>query len=357
MNSKLGQANGTESGGFMVFLLLVTIILALVVWPFISALLWSMLAAIMFQPLYQRILARWPTHPSRAALGTLAIIIIAVVVPAILIGSAVLRQSIELYSSMSEGELDWPGLFSSFHNALPAQLQQMLDNSDYAEFSAVQQGVEQFAQESVGFIAQQAVAIGGSALAFVLSLGIGMYVVYFLLRDGKSIGSSIRNAMPLPRAVAQRLSDKFTLIIRATIKGSVVVGLVQGALGAATFWAVGVPSAILFGVLMAIFSLLPALGPAIVWAPVALYLLATGAVWQAVVVGVSGVALIGMADNVLRPILVGRDTGIPDWMILVTTLGGIASLGLSGIVLGPLAAGLFLAGWAIYTEQRDGVAG
>lgn len=357
MKSKLGQANGTESGGFLVFLLLVTIILALVVWPFISALLWSMLAAIMFQPLYQRILARWPTHPSRAALGTLAIIIIAVVVPAILIGSAVLRQSIELYSSMSEGELDWPGLFSSFHNALPAQLQKMLENSDYAEFSAVQQGVEQFAQESVGFIAQQAVAIGGSALAFVLSLGIGMYVVYFLLRDGKSIGSSIRNAMPLPRAVAQRLSDKFTLIIRATIKGSVVVGLVQGALGAATFWAVGVPSAILFGVLMAIFSLLPALGPAIVWAPVALYLLATGAVWQAVVVGVSGVALIGMADNVLRPILVGRDTGIPDWMILVTTLGGIASLGLSGIVLGPLAAGLFLAGWAIYTEQRDGVAG
>ncbi len=167
MESKSEQANGTENGGFLVFLLLVTIILALVVWPFVSALLWSMLAAIMFQPLYQRILARWPTHPSRAALGTLAIIVIAVVVPAILIGSAVLRQSIALYSSMSDGELDWPGLFGSFHNALPAQLQQMLDNSEYAEFSAVQQGVEQFAQESVGFIAQQAVAIGGSALAFV----------------------------------------------------------------------------------------------------------------------------------------------------------------------------------------------
>ncbi|WP_336987403.1 AI-2E family transporter [Altererythrobacter aquiaggeris] len=353
MTSTPDGATNTERAGFLVFLLLVTIILVMVIWPFVSALLWAMLAAIMFQPLYQRILAKWPRYPGRAALGTLVIIVIAVVVPAIIIGSAVVRQSIELYSSMSQGDLDLPGLFSSFHNALPARLQQMLDNSEYAEFSAVQDGVLQFARESIGIIAQQAVSIGGSAFSFVLSLGIGMYVVYFLLRDGAAIGSGVRDAMPLPRDVARRLSDKFTQIIRATIKGSVVVGLVQGALGAATFWVVGVPSAVLFGVLMAIFSLLPALGPAIVWLPVALYLLVTGAVWQAVVVVISGAALIGMADNILRPILVGRDTGIPDWLILVTTLGGIVSLGLSGIILGPLAAGLFLAGWSIYTQQRD----
>ena len=103
---------------------------------------------------------------------------------------------------------------------------------------------------------------------------------------------------------------------------------------------------------MAIASLLPAVGPAIVWVPAAIYLLATGAIWQGIVVIVSGVALIGMIDNVLRPILVGRDTGIPDWLILVTTLGGIALFGLSGIVIGPLVAGLFLAGWGILSEQR-----
>ena len=103
---------------------------------------------------------------------------------------------------------------------------------------------------------------------------------------------------------------------------------------------------------MAIASLLPALGPAIVWVPAAIYLLATGAIWQGVVVIVSGVALIGMIDNILRPILVGRDTGIPDWLILVTTLGGIALIGLSGIVVGPLVCGLFLAAWGIFAEQR-----
>lgn len=105
---------------------------------------------------------------------------------------------------------------------------------------------------------------------------------------------------------------------------------------------------------MAIAALLPAVGPTIIWGPVAIYLLATGAIWQAVVVVLSGVLVIGLADNILRPILVGRDTGIPDWMVLVTTLGGINLVGLSGIVVGPVVCALFLTGWQILTEQRLG---
>ena len=141
-------------------------------------------------------------------------------------------------------------------------------------------------------------------------------------------------------------------VVRATIKGSVIVGLVQGALGAITFWIVGLPAALLWGVLMAIAALLPAIGPAIIWGPVAVYLLATGAIWQGAVVIVSGVLVIGLADNILRPILVGRDTGLPDWIVLLTTLGGIEVLGLSGIVVGPVVAALFLAGWRILSEER-----
>ncbi|MGQ7374680.1 AI-2E family transporter, partial [Streptococcus suis] len=101
-------------------------------------------------------------------------------------------------------------------------------------------------------------------------------------------------------------------------------------------WIVGLPAALLWGALMAIAALLPAVGPAIIWTPVAVYLLATGAIWHAVVFVLSGVLVIGLADNILRPILVGRDTGLPDWLVLVTTLGGIDALGLSGIVVGPL---------------------
>jgi predicted PurR-regulated permease PerM len=210
---------------------------------------------------------------------------------------------------------------------------------------------------SASTLARQALSIGANAASFLLAFGVGLYVTFFLLRDGDRIGSAVVAALPLERGAAQRIADKFVAVVRATIKGSGVVALVQGALGAATFWIVGLPAALLWGVLMAIAALLPAVGPAIIWTPVAIYLLATGAIWQAAVVVASGVFVIGLADNVLRPILVGRDTGIPDWLVLVTTLGGIDLLGLSGIVVGPLAGALFITGWQILTEQRAADAG
>ena len=354
MSTKPRPVSDTERTGFLAFLVLATVILALVVWPFVSSLLWATLVAIIFHPLQKRMLALLGGHRNIAALVTLAIIVVGVIVPAILIGTVVVQQAIALYTSLNYDTLDTAAMFASLREALPASLRQILDNSEYASYRVIEQNVQEFAKESIGLVAQQAVAVGSGALTFVLALGIGIYVMYFFLRDGDALGLKVRNALPLPRATARRLSERFVLIVRATIKGSVVVGIVQGALGTITFWIVGMPSAVLFGVLMALFSLLPAVGPAIVWVPVAIYLLVTAEIWQGAVVILSGVLVIGLADNLLRPILVGRDTGIPDWLVLITTLGGIASLGLSGIVLGPLAAGLFLAGWAIYTEQREG---
>ena len=159
-----------------------------------------------------------------------------------------------------------------------------------------------------------------------------------------------------PREVrdqADRLAERFLGIVRATIKGTGVVAVVQGALGWIALMIAGVPSALLFGVLMAIFALVPVIGAGAVWLPAGLYLLISGATWQGVFVLLVGFFVISSADNVLRPILVGRDTGIPDWIILVTTLGGISLLGFSGIVVGPLVAGLFLASWSILREQRQ----
>ncbi len=219
--------------------------------------------------------------------------------------------------------------------------------------SQLRERAQDIAETSIGLVAQQAMSIGGGALAFVLAFGVWLYVTFFLMRDGGKVGPAILQALPLEGSVTERLADKFISIVRATIKGSVVVGIVQGTLGAITFWIVGMPSVVLFGLLMAIASMLPAVGAGLVWVPAAIWLLATGQIWQAVVVVGSGLAIIGMADNALRPILVGRDTGIPDWIILVTTLGGIATLGLAGIVLGPLVAGLFLAAWTILLEQRN----
>ena len=343
-----------ERGGLYLFLALVSIGVLLVVWPFLTPLLWATLAAIMFQPLYQWILAKRPEKNNQAAIATLLIITFAVLLPALFIGGIVVEQATMLVLAFQAGDIDIAGMFDDVFRALPEQIRTPLDEYGLGDLREAQAKAQALITESAGLIAREALAIGGSALGFVLAFGVGLYVTYFLLRDGKAIGRTIVAHLPLERGVADRLVGTFLAIVRATIKGSVVVGIVQGMLGAITFWIAGVPMAVLLGLLMAIFSLLPALGTAIVWVPVAVYLLATGQIWQGIFVVVSGVAVIGMADNVLRPILVGRDTGIPDWIILVTTLGGIALMGLSGIVVGPLLGGLFLAGWAVLREQRDG---
>lgn len=343
-----------ESGGLIAFLVLITVGLTMIVAGFIGSLLWAALAAILFQPLFQRFLLEWPARRNVAAAMTLLIITVAVVIPAMVLASLIIDQAAGVYTQIRTGQVDFAAYFQQVHDALPARVQRLLDSSGLSTFERAQARASRALASSTSELAQRALSIGANAAAFVLAFGVGLYATFFLLRDGDRIGPAIVRALPLEPPVAERLSAKLLLVVRATIKGSGVVAIVQGALGAITFWIVGLPAALLWGVMMAIASLLPAIGPAIIWGPVAVYLLATGAIWQAIVVIASGMLLIGLADNLLRPILVGRDTGIPDWLVLVTTLGGIQVMGLSGIVVGPLAGALFITGWQIMTEQRLG---
>lgn len=342
-----------ERSGFWLFLALVTLALVAIVWPFYNAVLWAALAAIMFQPLHERVLAKMPNHPGRCAAATIATITFAVLLPAFFISGLVVEEAISFVIAFQTGNIDVPGMIEQIRAAIPANIMAMLEANGWGDMADLQARAQEFAAEITTMVASQAFALGGGVANFALTFGIGLYVTYFLIRDGKEIGEAIIHSLPLERQIAMRLMEKFLSIVRATIKGSGVVGLVQGALGGITFWIAGVPSPLLFGVLMALFSLVPAIGTGIVWVPVAIWLLAIGEVWQGILVAVSGVAVIGMADNLLRPMLVGRDTGIPDWIILITTLGGLSWMGLSGIVVGPLVAGLFLAGWSIADERRE----
>jgi predicted PurR-regulated permease PerM len=146
----------------------------------------------------------------------------------------------------------------------------------------------------------------------------------------------------LPLAMVGVSLDNFTTVIRATVKGNVLVAIAQGALGGLIFWFLHVQAPLLWAVVMAFLSLLPAVGAAIVWAPVAIYFLVTGAVWQGVVLIAVGVFVIGLVDNFLRPVLVGKDTKMPDYVVLLSTVGGMALFGLNGFVIGPVVAALFM---------------
>lgn len=341
-----------ENGGLILFVTIVTIGLTLVVSSFLGALLWAALAALLFQPLYQRLLERWPGRRNLASALTLLIITVAVIIPALVIGSLVAEQATGVYAQIRSGQINFAFYFEQIHNALPRRVQSLLENAGFGTFERAQAKISEAVSNSASVLTQRALAIGANAAAFLLAFGVGLYVTFFLLRDGETLGPAIVRALPLEPSAAERIAAGFVTVVRATVKGSGLVALAQGALGAITFWIVGLPAALLWGMLMAIAALLPAIGPAIIWGPVAIYLLATGAIWQGIVVIASGVFVIGLADNILRPMLVGRDTGIPDWLVLVTTLGGIELVGLSGIVIGPLAGALFMTGWQLLTEQR-----
>jgi len=342
-----------ETIGFGAVLAGVSLAMAYVSWPFLSAIVWAVIAGIVFRPLFLKMLNFTKGQEGKAALLTLFVIVVAVVLPLALIGSVVVDQAASLYFAMQSQDVDVAYYFASIQEGLPTRLSQILDSSGYGDLERVKEKVADLVQSSLGVIASQALSIGSNALSFVLSFGVGLYVSFFLLRDGKRLSERVCVLIPVPRDMAAELCARVASIVRATVKGSLVVGMVQGALGTVTFWITGVPSAVLLGVVMALASLLPAVGPALIWAPVAAWLLFTGAVWQAVVVIISGVLVVGMADNLLRPILVGKDTGISDWVILVTTLGGIAAFGLSGIILGPVIAGLFMTCWSMSLEMRE----
>jgi predicted PurR-regulated permease PerM len=353
MSQQPHRTDELQHASFLLILAVVSLLMAVIMWPFAQPLLWAALAAIMFQPLYRWMLRKFGGRRNAAASASLLVIFFAVLVPALWLGTLVVQEALNLVSTLQQQPLDLTITFDRVYSMLPQMAQEAIDRSGWADMANVQKKLEGVLAQSAGMIASQAVSIGSGALGFLLSFSVGLYVMFFLLRDGERIGRTVLRTIPVERSISERLAERFLGIVRATIKGSGVVGVVQGVMGGITFLIVGLESALFFGVLMTIFALVPVIGAGAVYVPVGLWLLVAGEVWQGVFVLVVGFFVISSADNVLRPILVGRDTGIPDWIILVTTLGGISFLGFSGIVLGPLVAGLFLASWSILREYRD----
>ena len=174
-------------------------------------------------------------------------------------------------------------------------------------------------------------------------------------RKGASefVAGLLARDIPLAADHKRELFGKFATVIRATVKGNILVAMSQGALGGLIFAFLGIPGAVLWGVVMAVLSLLPAVGASLVWGPVALYFFSTGAIWQGAVLTAFGVLVIGLVDNILRPILVGKDTKMPDYLVLLSTLGGLAVFGLNGFVIGPVIAAMFMAVWGIVSPSAS----
>ncbi|MBC6905893.1 AI-2E family transporter [Saccharophagus sp. K07] len=338
-----------ENQSFLALLILVSLAFFWVLKPFFGPIFWSVAIAIIFAPVQDWLNSKMPGRRNLNAALTLLACSVIVIIPVIFTITSVVGQIADFYKTVESGQVEITKHVQKVQDGFPA-VQHWMDRFGI-DFDRLKQSATEAAMAAGKFIAQHSVSIGQNAFGFALAVGVMLYVSFFFIRDGDKIVALLYKALPLGDEREHLLFTKFAEVTRATVKGNIVVAVVQGSIGGIAFAALGIGGAFLWGVVMAIFSLLPAVGASLIWAPVAIYLFATGSVIKGIILVIVGAVGIGLIDNILRPILVGRDTRLPDYLVLLSTLGGLVLFGINGFVIGPLIAALFIAFWGIFIRE------
>ncbi len=350
--SALPQGPIFEDRALVFFVMLVSLGMIWISWPFFGAILWALVIAIAFAPVHRRIAARMPGWPNFASVISLLLVILLVILPAIFVISAMVNEIVRTYNSLQTNEINVAQIVRDIEQAIPQEWRQQIEDYVTDEGESLQERVSGFIGTALQFVASRALNIGQGAFAYTIAFGVSLYLLFFLFRDGSELAKKIGEKVPLRPEQRKALFRKFTTVVRATVKGSLVVAVVQGVLGGVLFAVLDIRGALLWGVIMGLLALIPAIGTGLVWFPVGAYLLITGSIWEGVVMLLAGFFVISMVDNILRPILVGQDTKMPDWVVLISTLGGLSVMGINGLIVGPVIAALFIASWQIFGESR-----
>ena len=346
------RVNGITKGFFILILLIVSLAFFDVLSPYYSAILWAAILAVIFNPVKNKIRAKLGESNGLASLLTVAIICLIVFTPlAIIISSLALELNV-VYTKLEHNDTQFPSVVASLFAHLPEWVRSFLSEHNLDSADQIQKQLSDAALKGGQYLAGSAFLIGKGTFGFTISFGVMLYLLFFLLKDGPYLVLLILESLPLSNYVKQHLFAKFAAVARATVKGTVAVALVQGILGGIAFYVAGIDGSILWGAIMAFLSLIPAVGSAIVWVPAAIFLFATDQIWQGAFVVGFFVIVIGLVDNILRPLLVGKDTKMPDYMILIATLGGMEIYGINGFVIGPLIAALFIACWNLLSGRE-----
>lgn len=338
---------------FLVLLVAITAAFALLLLPYFTAILWAAILAILFNPLHRRLTIMLGGRNSLAAVISVITCICVVLIPAILVLTSLSLEASTLYRQIRDSDVTLADTFTQIQAMLPDVIKNALASMNLGNLEEIQQTIMSALSAASQTIASSAYGVGQLTLQFVIGLAIMLYLLFFLFRDGKALTGMIRKAIPLDRERTNEIAAKFVSVVKATVRGNLLIALIQGGLGGLTFWALGIDAPLLWGVVMAVLSLLPAVGAILVWAPFAVYLGVSGEVTRAIILVLIGALVISMIDNLLRPILVGRETKMPDYVVLISTLGGLSVFGVNGFVLGPLVAALFIAVWSQFTRDQS----
>jgi len=339
-----------ERASFVVALVMVSLVFFWLVSGFLMPAFWAAILAIVFRPVQHFTCEKLGNRESLASFVTLLIILLTVIVPTMFLVSAVAGEAANLYSRIESGEID-PNRIIDWAQGMMPQGIAFLDTLGI-EINEVRQKVSMLAISSSQFVGGLAIKVGQNAVSFTVMFFLMLYLLFFLLRDGDRLLEMLIKALPLGDERERALFAKFAEVSRATIKGTLLIGAIQGFLGGLMFTFVGIEGAVFWGVIMMVLSLLPVVGASLVWAPAAIYMFISGETMNAVFLVAFGAVVIGLIDNLLRPLLVGRDTRMPDYLVLLSTLGGLTFFGVSGFVIGPVIAALFLTMWVMFADDN-----
>lgn len=319
--------------------------------PFLMTIFWAVVLTIVFKPFHRWLLKKMPSKKGLAATVTTLAIFLVVLLPLSVIVLSVVNEGIGLVGKVNSGELDPNMVIKYVEDRIP--IVQDFATSYGVDFEQLKGSVREAVANAGQWLGNKALNTGQNFLGVAVEFFLMLYFLWFFLYDGERIMAAIIRALPLGDRDEKILFERFATVSRATLKGTAIVALAQGSLGGILFWAVGIDGPLFWAVLMTLLSLLPVGGAALIWFPAAVVLAIQGMWGKAIIVVAVGGLAIGLIDNLLRPLLVGRDTKMPDYVVLVATLGGIASFGLGGFVIGPIVAALFITVWEMVSEEFE----
>ncbi len=339
----------------LIFALAMTLLFLWLIKGFLLAVFMAAVMAGLLHPLYRKTLTRVGQRKGLAAGITVLLSLVLAIIPTLIILGMVMGEATEIAGSAKEWIASQKGTSTTIQNqwAHNSYLKELLPYQDQ-----IAEKGNQLIAKGGSWVAQGLAAGVKGTASFFLGLFVMLYAMAYFLTDGKNILETTLRYTPLSADDQKKLLGTFVSVTRATLKGKLVVGIVQGGLAGLSFWVAGIDGVFFWSAVMAVFSVIPSVGTAIIWFPAVVFLAVNGQVGAAVGVGLWCALVVGSIDNILNPILIGKDTEMPDLLVLLTTLGGLAVFGVSGLIIGPIIGSLFLTVWkrwgsAMIDEQAE----
>lgn len=341
------QRSGIQTLVLLLLVLVISAVFVTMIRSFLMALLLAGIFSALAQPIHRKLTQWFGGRGGLASLAILLLLCLVVMLPLFGLVGIITAQAVKVGQSVTpwvQRQIAEPAAFSHYLQNLPFYEEIV----PYHE--VIMRKAGELASKASVFLVNSLSAGAVGTVNFIFTCFIFLYVSYFFLIDGKKLLNRILYYLPLEVRNEDRLLDRFTSVTRATLKGTAVIGVMQGCLAGFAFKAVGIEAAAFWGTVMTALSIIPAIGSALVWVPAAIILAVGGNYLKAIGLALFCSLVVGSLDNVLRPRLVGKDTRMHDLMIFFSTLGGIAMFGVIGFILGPIIAALFVTIWEIYGE-------